>query len=72
MNIYTKEEAKIRYTLRPIPTKARKNNATNTPDAPWRSHQAPTGRQNTDGDEIPGHVPHPPPTPPSRHWRREG
>ena len=34
MNIYTKEEAKIRYTLRPIPTKARKNNATNTPDAP--------------------------------------
>ena len=38
MNIYTKEEAKIRYTLRPIPPKAHKNNATNTPDAPWRSH----------------------------------
>ena len=26
MNIYTKEEAKIRYTLRPIPPKAHKNN----------------------------------------------
>ena len=34
----TKEEAKIRYTLRPIPTKAHKNNATNTLYAPWRSH----------------------------------
>ena len=30
----TKEEAKIRYTLHPIPPKARKNNATSTPDAP--------------------------------------
>ena len=27
MNIYTKEEAKIRYTLRPTPPKAHKNNA---------------------------------------------
>ena len=27
MNIYTKEEAKIRYALRPIPPKAHKNNA---------------------------------------------
>ena len=26
MNINTKEEAKIRYTLRPIPPKAHKNN----------------------------------------------
>ena len=33
MNIYTKEEAKIRYTLRPIPPKARKDNATSTPYA---------------------------------------
>ena len=31
-------EAKIRYTLRSIPPKAHKNNATNTPYAPWRSH----------------------------------
>ena len=30
----TKEEAKIRYTLRPTPPKAHKNNATNTPYAP--------------------------------------
>ena len=30
----TKEKARIRYTLRPIPPKARKNNATNRPDAP--------------------------------------
>ena len=29
----TKEEAKIRYTLRPIPPKARKDNATSTPYA---------------------------------------
>ena len=29
----TKEEAKIRYTLRPTPPKAHKNNATNTPCA---------------------------------------
>ena len=30
----TKEEAKIRYTLRPIPPKAHKNNATSAPHAP--------------------------------------
>ena len=49
MNIYTKDEAKIRYTLRPIPPKTHKNNAGcargeatgNTQNRAQRSHTAP-------------------------------